>query len=131
MEVTPQTIWSFAQNRPSLVADDLEVLGISREVTHSILLKRGIYKWLAVRRELIKLKNKWRDELTELYHEAGQYTRGSPERREIVGRIKTLEKCRAEVRELCHSDRWQAPDFDKEANDYIGKGRECNPTKNS
>jgi len=113
--LTPQSIWQIAQNRPSLVADDLERAGVPRAVTHTILLARGVYKWLAVRRGLIDLKNQWRAELTQLYIAASREPRGSARRREIVARIRALEECRAAVRGLCHSPRWSAPDNDREA----------------
>lgn len=63
MPLRPDTIWQFAQNKPSLVASDLEKLGVPRAVTHRVLLARGVYKWLAARRQIIALKDAWRDEV--------------------------------------------------------------------
>ena len=113
--LTPQHIWEIRQNRPSLVARDLEKFGVPREVTHKVLLARGVYKWFAVRRDLIRLKNEWKDELSRLYRQVERMKKGTPEHRELVGYIKTLERCRAQVRALCHSERFRAPDNDREA----------------
>jgi len=112
---TPGTIWSYAQNKPSLVCADLERLaGIPQAITARVLMARGVYKWLSARRDLIRLKNVWKDELTRLYRaiESGEIRRGSPEHREALGRIRTLEECRAQVRAICHSERWRIPDND-------------------
>ena len=127
--LTPKAIWCLKQNRPSLVARDLERFGVPREVTHAVLLARGVYKWLAARRDLIRLKDKWRDELTELYRRSAKMRKGTPEHRELVGYIKALEKCRAEIRAICHSDRFRAPDTDREAQRFIERLREGNNAK--
>ena len=116
--VTKELIWNIAQNKPSLIADDLECYGVPRKVTYTVLLARGVFKWLAARRDLIKLKNIWRDELTELYIKA-QNRKGSPEHQRIIGRIEALEMCRAQVRSICHSQRYRAPDFDRKANEFL------------
>ena len=119
--LTKNGIWNIKQNKPSLVADDLEKLGIPKPITYSILLGRGIFKWLAARRDLIKLKNVWRDELTSLYRgiENKEIKRGTPEYYQVVGRIKTLEECRSQIRSICHSERWIAPDFDTKAQEFL------------
>jgi len=114
LDVSPDNIWQYAQNRPSLICQDLEEW-VPQEVTAKVLMARGVYKWLAVRRELILLKNEWKDELTRLYRviENREVKRNSSEHHRIVGRIKALEECRAQVRELCHSERWRCPDIDE------------------
>ena len=118
-------IWNFAQNKPSLVVDDLiEMLGHTELGYHmdqeyekglksnlySVLLKRGVFKWLAVRRDLIKLKNAWKQEIVGLQGRKTEYQKGY---------LKALEKCRADVRALCHSDRWRAPDNDRRAQKWL------------
>ena len=112
--LTPKGIWELEQNKPSLVADDLEKFGVPRNVSYAILLARGVFKWLAVRRELISLKNIWRDRLTVAYRAQEQH---NTEWRK--GYIAALQECRAEVRALCHSERYRAPDFDREANEFL------------
>lgn len=111
---TPENIWKFQQNRPTLIAEDLSTLGVPASVTYAVLLARGAFKWFAVRRDLIKLKNHWRDEVRRLQADivrAKKSGRGYATA-EYRGRLKALQECRAQVRELCHSDRWRAPDFD-------------------
>ena len=103
-------LWQYRQNRPILIARDLEQYGVPKEVTMEILLKRGVFKWLAVRRQLIKLKNKWKEEIREL-------NRKKTEREK--GYLEALIKCREEIRRLCHSERLQAPDNDRYAIRFI------------
>lgn len=121
LDVTRVNIWTYRQNAPKLIARDLEQLaGVEQRVTHLVLLARGVYKWLAVRRDLIRLKNQWRDELTVLYRLQESTHKNSREYYERKGQIKALETCRKQVRELCHSERWRAPDNDKEAQKILG-----------
>ena len=117
--LTPRDIWGLAQNKPSLIADDLECFGIAPEITYSILLGRGVFKWLAARRDIIKLKDDWRDRLTMLYRSVCNVPRNSPEHRELVGQIHALEECRAQIRAVCHSERWRAPDYDSGAARFL------------
>ena len=122
---TKHAIEQSKQNKPKYIADDFEALGIPRVISHGILLARGVYKWMSVRRELIKLKNKWRDELTSLYDilshvkairmdpDQGLYTYA--DYRYLVGLTHGIEECRKDVRKLCHQSRMSAPDNDSEA----------------
>jgi len=116
--LTPDGIWNFKQNKPRFIARDFETLGINKEVTYKILLARGVFKWLSARRDIIKLKNVWRDRLSELYH-CDVASLGKKEYAERKGKIKALEECRAELRAICHSDRWRAPDFDRDAQQFL------------
>ena len=112
MECSKKTIWLFAQNKPSLVVKDIreKYPEIPEDFLYEVLLKRGVFKWLAVRRDLIKLKDKMRKEIAELNRKKSQKEKGY---------AHALIKCRADIRKLCHSDRWRAPDFDKQANQYL------------
>ena len=116
--LSQEKIWNIRQNKPSLIAKDLERFGVPRKTTYAILLARGVFKWLAARRDIIKLKNIWRDELTELYIKAQKH-KGTPEHQRIIGKIEAIEMCRAQVRAICHSERFRAPDFDREANEFL------------
>ena len=120
MECDRKTIWNFAQNKPSLIVKDIcaKYPDVDPDFVYEVLLKRGIFKWLAVRRDLIKLKNTWRDKVTELCH--GK--RNKKDKKE-VGYLKALEDCRKDIRELCHSERWRAPDFDKGAIKFLNSRR--------
>jgi len=123
MEVSKETIWNFSQNKPTLVVKDIceKYPEVDPEFVYEVLLKRGIFKWLAVRRDLIKLKNIWRDEITKLnniLYEAKKNNESYKCNKE-KGAIVMLTKCRQSVRKLCHSNRWRAPDFDKTANLFL------------
>lgn len=120
--LTKNNIWNIKQNKPSLIASDFEKYGISRETTHSILLARGVYKWLSVRRKLIVLKNTWLNEINKILVELRiekHIPNNSYKIGYLRGYLKAYENCRADVRSLCHSDRWQAPDFDRESNRFL------------
>jgi hypothetical protein len=121
-QLTPKLIWSIEQNKPTLIVKDLERYGVPAKVSHSILLARGVYKWLAVRRHIIKLKNTWRERITKTIGElveAKKEHNNSYRIGYLRGYLKAYEEARAEVRELCHSERWQAPDFDSEAQVFL------------
>lgn len=112
MKCTKSTIWNFAQNKPSLVVRDIitKYPDVDPNFIYEVLLKRGIFKWLSVRRNLIKLKNEWKDEIRDLNYKK------TPEEK---GYYKALIKCRRRIRQLCHSDRWVAPDFDRKATKFL------------
>jgi hypothetical protein len=110
--VTIQNIHSYKQNRPDLICKDFKkIFGISEKLTARILMARGVYKWLAARRDFIKLKDEIKDELTILYGQVGNLS--GKERYQMQGRIKALEDCRKKIRSICHSHRWRIPDNDK------------------
>ena len=119
--LSPKKIWNLKQNKPSLIASDLKEFGVPANIVYAVLLARGVFKWLAVRRDLIKLKNEWRDALTNMYSEAGAFRgkKGSPRHQRLVGKIEAIEMCRKQIRKLCHSDRFRAPDFDQDARRYL------------
>ena len=121
MKATKANIWEIAQNKPSLIVKDMLQYGVPKDITHNVLLSRGVYKWLAVRRRLIKLKNTWKEGIKNTI-QAIQVAKKDNSQYHIAyyrGYLKAYEECREEVRALCHSDRWQAPDFDKEAQEYL------------
>lgn len=116
-----KNIWNYAQNKPTLIAKDLEQFGVPRDDTYHILLTRGVFKWFAVRRQLIKLKNAWKSKITFTLLELTAAKEGDDFYKVafLKGYLKAYEECRAEVRALCHSERWQAPDFDRHAQEYL------------
>lgn len=128
--MTPKSIWLLAQNRPTLIAADLrDRFGVPMDATYGVLLARGVFKWFSVRRDLIRLKNKWKAEETHLQAQIavfkGRLTANRADheaRRDLAytrGRLAELQACRAEIRALCHSERWQAPDNDKRAAEWL------------
>lgn len=112
MECNRKTIWGYAQNKPSLIVKDIKEKypEIPSDFIYKILLSRGIFKWLAVRRDLIKYKNTLRDKISALNRKKTPYEKGYH---------AALIECRKEIRKYCHSDRWRAPDFDKKANLFL------------
>jgi len=85
---------------------------VDPDFIYKVLLQRGVFKWLSVRRELIKLKDIMRNEVSALNRKKTA---------EEKGYYKALIKIRADIRKLCHSDRWIAPDFDRNANKFLKK----------
>ncbi len=116
MNCTQKTIWNFAQNKPSLVVKDIieKYPDVDPDFIYEVLLKRGVFKWLNVRRELIRLKNIWRDEISALNRKKTMKEKGY---------YHAMLKCRAAIRKLCKSERWVAPDFDSKAVVYL-RGKE-------
>lgn len=121
LDVRKDNIWLYEQNKPSLIAQDLLEYGVPYDVSMKILLARGVFKWLGVRRRLIKLKDVWRNRLTDTYTKIQNAKKDSKfyDVAYYRGYIKALEECRKEVRQLCHSERWQCPDFDEKGNRFL------------
>lgn len=112
----PKSIWCERQNKPTYVVRDLEKYAPAN-IIYKALLRRGVFKWLAVRRELITLKNIWKERLKTA---DAEWREARHQRRAYLkGYRAALRECRAEVRGLCHSQRWRAPDFDREANRWL------------
>lgn len=109
-----QDIWQFEQNKPSLVVKDIveKYPFIEEDFIYEVLLRRGVFKWLTVRREFIRLKDKWKAEIRELNRKKTDKEKGYH---------NALVKCRQEIRKLCHSERFVAPDIDKKAQSYLKK----------
>jgi len=100
------------------IARDLKRLfGIPIAATFSVLLSRGVFKWLAVRRDLIEAKLRWKDKVRETIGAIREAKKDPSHQRlwYLRGYLKAVEECRAEVRAMCHSERWRAPDFDYHA----------------
>lgn len=113
MNPSKKNIWAFKQNKPSLIVKDItdKYPNVPPDFIYSVLLKRGVFKWLAVRRDLIRLKDEWRYIVRELCEKKKTHKE--------VGYLNAIVQCRKQVRDLCHSDRWRAPDYDRGANEYL------------
>ena len=125
LEVDKKNIWQYKQNKPSLIAKDIEKLGmIPQQVVLKVLMARGVFKWFAARRDLIKLKERWKEQITL----AQQGIKIKRAELNIVSRHSTfadhhdlgylkgyhaaLSECRTQVRVICHSERWRCQDND-------------------
>lgn len=113
---TRKNIWNFRQNKPSQVVSDImqRYPDIDENFLYEVLLKRGILKWLSVRRDLIRLKHDMKGELRDLNKKK------TPKEK---GYYEAVNKYRGKIRKLCHSPRWQAPGFDRKANNFLMKRR--------
>lgn len=114
LEVHPSNIWTYRQNKPTLVVRDLARYGVPAPVVYAVLMARGVFKWLAVRRDLIKLKKLWRSEITTAHARllTAKRDRDRDAIHRLRGEIAVMVRYRQQVRALCHSARWRAPDFD-------------------
>lgn len=120
-QLNPRNIWEIRQNKPSLIVRDLAAYDVPASVAYGILLGRGVFKWLAVRRDLIKLKNVWKGRVTTTIAKIHEAKR-EHDQVELAwqrGYLKAHEECRAEVRALCHSERFRAPDLDRGAQEFL------------
>lgn len=97
---------NFEQNHPELIVQDLEA-HVPPEKIREILKYRGVNKWLRIRRLLIQLKHRWRDDFKDLEEEKkiakelGDFKRYH----NLQGRVEMLIDCRQQIRALCHSPR--------------------------
>ena len=109
-----KNIWQERQNKPTLIVRDLVNLGVSEADAYEILLRRGVFKWFAVREEIILLKNEMKEELREI-----QAARREAKNPELRGRLLAITKYREKIRKFCHSDRWQCPRRDNSAAKWL------------
>lgn len=115
LDVSPANIAEYAQNRVSLLVRDFAKLGISPSVTVCILMARGVCKWFAVRRDLIRFKDMLKGEVRQTLAEITQ-AKATDNHNDLLqarGRLRALEDCRATIRGFCHSRRWRFP-FDRQ-----------------
>jgi len=108
---------NFRQNHPELIAQDLAQY-VNADIVRYTLKFRGINKWLRVRRLLIQLKTRWREDIKALEDEK-QIARliGDDKRfHKIQGAVEMLIDCRQQVRALCHSPR--DVDFPQDKHDF-------------
>jgi hypothetical protein len=53
------------QNKPSQIVRDLADVGVNPIVSYEILLRRGVFKWFAARRDIIKLKDRLKGKIRD------------------------------------------------------------------
>jgi len=129
------------QNHPELVVRDIvAMLGgdmlFNEGDVRRILKNRGINKWLHVRRMLIELKHRWKEQINKLEDEKlllKTYARLSSnpslkhkylkKAHKLTGYVEALKDMRQQVRALCHSPR--DIDFPESPRDY-GEGLPAN-----
>jgi hypothetical protein len=119
MNLNPKNIWLERQNKVTYVVRDLADYA-PEDVVYESLLRRGVFKWLAVRRDLIKAKDLWKARIRQSLVDQ-KHAKHGHEVWYQRGYRRALEECRAEVRAMCHSQRWRAPDFDGHAWHWLNK----------
>lgn len=122
LHVTRDNIWTYPQNRPSQIIADFERLfGVPRESTALILMARGVCKWLAARRDVIRLKDVWKSRVTAIIDDihTAKRLRDREQLLYLRGYLKAHEECRAELLDICHSERWRLPDHDEKVWDDL------------
>lgn len=136
MKLTRKSIWNCAQNKPSQIVNDLlnyiwnNEIGVEGDsqkevenVIYETLLRRGVFKWFGVRRKLIKLKNYWKEHETATISamRSARLSGDHKQKHYLQGYLYAMQKCRADIQALCHSDRWQVPDHDSKAKQWLEK----------
>ena len=118
LEVSSENVWNFPQNKPSLITRDfLELYGIPQLDSARILMARGVFKWFAGRRKLLKLKEKIKVELKQRYGESEAFKKdplATPKDFYMnKGAVKALERVLKEISEIGHAPRWDVQDNDR------------------
>ncbi len=116
-----KNIWHFSQYKVRRIAEGFKPWGVPEEMVYYILLANGVFKALAIRRDLIRLKEEWKKEIRALHEEIRKYPKGSVERKVIAERLRTLTQCRQQVRQILKSERLRAPDNDRTAQRFLKK----------
>ena len=108
---------NYRQNHPELIVRDLEQY-VPPAIVRDVLKYRGVNKWLRVRRLLIQLKSRWKDDIKELEKEKDiAMMLGDIKRyHQLQGYIEAMISCRQQVRALTHSPR--EVDFPTVAKDF-------------
>ncbi len=110
------SIWSERQNKPTLIVMDLQAYA-PPHVIYASLLRRGVFKWLSARRKLIRMKGVWKERIKQSL--LNQKATSGPDVNYWRGYRRAVEECRKEVRTICHGPRWEAPDFDDRAREWL------------
>lgn len=131
LTVSKENIWQYRQNKPSLIAKDFEDLtNLPQRMCLKILMARGVFKWLKIRRDLIRLKESWKKQITLMQGaiRANRENINTKERPTYADHYRhgyargyhdALTECRNQVRRLCHSQRWTCQDNDFKAWDIL------------
>lgn len=97
---------NFEQNHPELIVEDLREDVISAKI-RQVLKYRGVNKWFRVRRLLIQLKHRWKEDIKNLEEEKKQARELGlwAKYYNLQGRVEALIDSRQQIRALCHSPR--------------------------
>ncbi len=112
--VDKKGIYNEKQNYPELVVEDILRLlkeskdpeDVLRDQLYSILLKRGINKWLFVRKLLIRLKKKYQHKIREIDQKLKDAPMDNKKYWKLKGELKAYTEIRKELMLLCNTPRW-------------------------
>lgn len=136
LDCSPDNIWNYEQNNPSLVIKDLKEVypDIDEKVIEKSLMARGINKWLKVRRDLIAHKKSLKNEIKDLMkkiithktilcekyvtnrqvesgvktiYEYSDYVQAQINYLKDKEKLKFLQNERGVLKALCMTERWQ------------------------
>lgn len=107
-----KTIWMEKQNRPSLIVDDIvkKYPEVDPDFIYYTLLRRGVFKWFSIRRVLIRYKLNLKEIIRTMNRKKNKKEKGY---------IHGIEQCYKAIREMCHSERWTAPDNDRKSITFL------------
>lgn len=138
--VNKKNIDNAKQNKVALIARDLARFGVNPFHVYHSLVKRGVTKWFAARRDLIKFKSMLRFQI----HVTHQLQAAIKDRlkdgfdkdarlqlEHVRGYRKGLEMCSKRIKDICHSPRWQAADNDRMAQEFLRSLDESQRDKNN
>ena len=108
--VNPKYIWSYSQNFPEVVVEDImnhfrSNSEIDRDFLYSTLLKRGINKWLLVRKMLIRLKKLYLEKMKEAQRLENEAT-NTLSAMYWKGKAAAYNEIRRDLKLLCVTPRW-------------------------
>lgn len=114
--ISKKTIYAEKQNYPELVVEDIindlipcinaDYIDDMRNHLYAILLKRGINKWLFVRKLVIRLKKKYQYKIRELQELQTDSNLTQKEYWKLKGELKAYCEIRKELQLLANTPRW-------------------------
>lgn len=115
--IQKKNIWNYKQNYPDLVVDDIvEFLNthpspsnnILRQFIYETLMKRGVNKWLFIRKLIIRLKKRYSYLMKQCQDEAkkNKIEGNKNKMYYYMGKARAYEEIRSELKTLCMGPRW-------------------------
>lgn len=124
LDVDPRNIANYKQNKPILIARDLNRLyGVPIEDTLKILLARGVFKWMWVRETLIDYKDYLKQEITMTIEKSqwAKHKKDWKRHQQLKGKVKALTEIRKDIKSMCHMDRWCCSSKDRYSSWFVLK----------
>jgi len=123
MIINHKNINNMKQNKVSYVVKDIceQYPEVDPMFIYEVLLKRGIFKWLAAREDIIELKNEIREKLSLLedWQHRVKNKKDWKTYQQSKGYIKAYEFILKRIRIITHSTRFRAAKKDPAARWYL------------